>query len=63
MVDKESILHPISGLMTSHILQGRAASEVIDDLEALFLKQYENIDTLDSLDDLDTNNLSESSST
>ena len=40
MVDKESILHPISGLMTSHILQGRSANEVIDDLEVLFLKEY-----------------------
>ncbi len=40
MVDKESILHPISGLMTSHILQGRSAYEVIDDLEALFLKEF-----------------------
>jgi len=43
MVDKESILHPISGLMTSHILQGRSANEVIDDLEALFLKEYESL--------------------
>lgn len=43
MVDKESILHPISGLMTSHILQGRTASEVIDDLEALFLKEYDSL--------------------
>jgi len=53
MVDKESILHPISGLMTSHILQGRSVNEVIDDLEALFLKEYEN---------LSSNNLSESNS-
>ena len=45
MVDKESILHPISGLMTSHILQGRPANEVIDDLEALFLKEYENLNS------------------
>ncbi len=43
MVDKESILHPISGFMTSHIIQGRPANEVIDDLEALFLKEYENL--------------------
>ena len=45
MVDKESILHPISGLMTSHILQGRGASEVIDDLEDLFLKEYEKFES------------------
>jgi hypothetical protein len=48
MVDKESILHPISGLMTSHILQGRGANEVIDDLEALFLKEYENLNNNNS---------------
>jgi hypothetical protein len=27
--------------MSAHILQGRAAAEVIDELEALFLRQYE----------------------
>ena len=43
MVDKEGILHPISGLMTSHIMQGRDAIDVIDELEALFLKEYENL--------------------
>lgn len=40
MIDKESILHPISGLMTSHIMQGKKAADVIDELEALFLKEY-----------------------
>ena len=43
MVDKETILHPISNLMTSHIIQGRKASEVIDDLQALFLSEYESL--------------------
>ena len=41
MVDKETILHPISNLMTSHVIQGRKAPEVIDDLQALFLSEYE----------------------
>ena len=41
MVDKESILHPISDLMTAHMLQGKEASKVIDDLQELFLKEYE----------------------
>ncbi len=50
MVDKESILHPISGFMTSHILQGRGANEVIDDLEALFLKEYEKLSKSISLE-------------
>jgi len=43
MVDKETILHPISNLMTSHIIQGRKAPEVIDDLQALFLSEYETL--------------------
>jgi len=43
MVDKETILHPISNLMTSHIIQGRTAPEVIDDLQALFLGEYESL--------------------
>lgn len=43
MVDKEGILHPISGLMTSHIMQGREANTVIDELEVLFSKEYKKI--------------------
>jgi len=40
MVNKEDILHPISGLMTSHIMQGKKAAEVIDKLENLFENEY-----------------------
>lgn len=43
MVNKEDNLHPISGLMTSHILQGRKANDVIDELELLFLKEYQKL--------------------
>ncbi len=43
MVDKENILHPISDLMTSHMISGRSASEVIDDLQDVFSKEYESI--------------------
>lgn len=43
MVDKETILHPISAVMTSHIMQGKKAHEAIDELEALFLKEYQKI--------------------
>lgn len=42
MVNKENILHPISGLMTSHMLQGKSAEKVIDELEELFAKEYDN---------------------
>ena len=41
MLDKGAVLHETSGLMSAHILQGRAAADVIDELEALFLRQYE----------------------
>ena len=43
MVDKENILHPISDLMTSHMISGRAAPDVIDDLQEVFLKEYESL--------------------
>lgn len=43
MVDKENILHPISEVMTSHVMQGKLASLAIDDLQNLFLKEYEKI--------------------
>lgn len=40
MLDRKDLLTETSSLMSAHIMQGRAASEVIDDLEALFLTQY-----------------------
>lgn len=43
MVDKESILHPISAVMTSHIMQGKAAEDAVDELQDLFLKEYNKI--------------------
>lgn len=43
MVDKETILHPISAVMTSHIMQGKKAHEAIDELETLFFKEYQKI--------------------
>lgn len=52
MVDKENILHPISDLMTAHMLQGREASDVIDELETVFLKEY---NTLQRILDKDNN--------
>ena len=43
MVDKENILHPISDLMTSHMISGRSAPEVIDDLQDVFFKEYKSL--------------------
>ena len=41
MLDKETLLHETSDLMSSHVLKGRAATEVIDDLEELFSTRYD----------------------
>ncbi len=41
MLDRGPMLHETSALMSAHVLQGRAATEVIDALEALFERQYQ----------------------
>ena len=41
MINTDSMLNETSSLMTQHILQGRDAAEVIDELEVLFDKQYQ----------------------
>jgi hypothetical protein len=41
MLDKAPMLHETSALMSAHILQGRPASEIIDELEVLFFGHYE----------------------
>ena len=41
MLEKETLLHETSDLMSSHILKGRVAAEVIDDLEELFSTRYD----------------------
>ena len=41
MVDRSKILHETSALMAEHMMQGRAAAEVIDDVERLFERTYE----------------------
>ena len=40
MLNKDDILHQASSLMSQHILQGRDAVEVIDELEDLFKSHY-----------------------
>lgn len=40
MLEKDVLLDDTSVLMSAHILQGRAAAEVIDDLEILFEETY-----------------------
>lgn len=41
MLERSEILNETSALMSSHVLQGRDAVEVIDDLEALFSRHYD----------------------
>jgi len=43
MVEKEQLLHSISDLMTAHMMQGKKAQIVIDELEILFLNAYEKL--------------------
>lgn len=41
MLDHSKMLHECSGLMAGHLMQGRPASEVIDELEVLFTRHYQ----------------------
>lgn len=41
MLDRQALLHETSSFMMQHMMQGRAAIEVIDDLEVYFRDQYE----------------------
>ncbi len=40
MLDRARMLNDTSSLMGAHVLQGRPAGEVIDELEALFARYY-----------------------
>ena len=40
MLDRGELLTEASSLMSAHIMHGRAAAEVIDDLEAMFSTYY-----------------------
>lgn len=41
MLDKDHLLNETAALVSQHMLQGRDAVEVIDELEAIFSKQYD----------------------
>jgi len=43
MLDRTTMLNDTSTLMAQHILQGRAASEIIDELEEIFYAKYERL--------------------
>ena len=41
MLDRQALLHETSSFMMQHMMQGREAVHVIDDLEIYFRTQYE----------------------
>ncbi len=43
MLDRDPLLHETSALMSAHIMQGRPAAQVIDELEILFRRHYERV--------------------
>ncbi|WP_430733427.1 Crp/Fnr family transcriptional regulator [Ectothiorhodospira lacustris] len=42
-LDKARLLNETSQLMTQHVMQGRGAVEVIDELEAVFARHYQRL--------------------
>lgn len=41
MLDMEKLLHEASGLMSQHIMHGRAAPDVINELQEMFERYYQ----------------------
>lgn len=41
MLDRNKLLHETSGFMTQHLIHGKPAPEVIDELEIMFARHYE----------------------
>ncbi len=41
MLDKAKMLNETAGLMGQHIMQGREAADIIDELETIFAKHYD----------------------
>ena len=43
MLDKPQLLNETSAIMTKHVMQGKEAKEVIDEMEELFLRFYKEL--------------------
>lgn len=56
MIKKDSMINETAALMTEHIIHGRAAVEVIDELEILFQSRYEEFCQLHRSDDTSPGN-------
>jgi hypothetical protein len=51
MLNREALLHDASTLLSAHVMQGRAANDVIDDLQALFESAYTAYNAKNSIED------------
>ncbi len=47
MLNKDTVLHESSSLMTAHIMRGEPAGQVIDKLEVLFEAEYKRMNATD----------------
>jgi predicted ATPase len=43
MLNKDTMLHETSALVAQHLIQGRNATEVIDELEQIFRQRYQSL--------------------
>lgn len=41
MIDPEKLLNETAGFMTKHVVHGKPAKEVIDEMEVVFARRYE----------------------
>ncbi len=53
MLNKDTMLHETSALVAQHLVQGRDAREVIDELEEIFRQRYQSLQQDDSGQDSD----------
>jgi hypothetical protein len=47
MLDRQLLFHETAGLMSAHVLQGRPARDVIDELEQLFADHYQRLSAVE----------------
>jgi hypothetical protein len=45
MLDRDELLHETTELMTAHVMRGRPAQTIIDELEVVFRRRYERVES------------------
>lgn len=45
MLDRDELLHETAELMTAHVMRGREAETIIDELEVVFRRRYERVES------------------